>query len=148
MAPPGGHTTQCLRPGGQFSGGHGPTVDARPGGSGHLAGHEEKREPDPQPQPTNRPPGGSIPPTRVFPGRGGIDNVYGPAGRIYSPTTAGLDTKRREPGSKLLPSRREPAHRAPRHHSPSTGPSTIQRPTLILTDNHNGYTQTIIRVLR
>lgn len=84
----------------------------------------------------------------AFPGRGGIDNVYGPAGRIYSPTTAGLDTKRREPGSKLLPSRREPAHRAPRHHSPSTGPSTIQRPTLILTDNHNGYTQTIIRVLR
>ena len=84
----------------------------------------------------------------VFPGRGGIDNVYGPTGRTHDPTTTGLDTKKREPGSKLLPSRREPAHRAPRHHSPSTGPSTIQRPTLILTDNHNGYTQTIIRVLR
>ena len=84
----------------------------------------------------------------VFPSRGGIDNVYGPAGRIYSPTTAGLDAKRGEPGSQLLPSRREPADRAPRHHAPSTGPSTIQCPTPILTDNLNGYTQTIIRVLR
>ena len=85
---------------------------------------------------------------RVFPGRRGIDNVYGPTGRTHHPTTAGLDTKRREPGSKLLPSRREPAHRAPRHHEPSAGPSTIQYPTPMLTDNHNGYTQTIIRVLR
>mgnify|MGYP001688207377 FL=1 len=84
----------------------------------------------------------------ILPGRGGIDNVYGPAGRIYSPTTAGLDAKRGEPGSQLLPSRREPADRAPRHHAPSTGPSTIQCPTPILTDNLNGYTQTIIRVLR
>ena len=43
------------------------------------------------------------PPRRagVFPSRGGIDNVYGPAGRIYSPTTAGPDAKKREPGSKL-----------------------------------------------
>ena len=84
----------------------------------------------------------------VFPSRGGIDNVYGPAGRIHSPTTAGPDAKRREPGSKLLPSRREPAHRAPRHRTSSTEPSAIQRPTTILTDNHNGYTQTITRVLR
>ena len=44
----------------------------------------------------------------ILPGRGGIDNVYGPTGRIYSPTTAGLDAKRREPSSKLLPSRRGP----------------------------------------
>ena len=90
------------------------------------------------------------PPRRadVFAGPGGIDNVYGPAGRIYSPTTAGPDAKRREPGSKLLPSRREPAHRAPQHHSPSTESSTIQRPIPILTDNYNGYTQTITRVLR
>lgn len=67
------------------------------------------------------------PPRRagVFPSRGGIDNVYGPAGRIYSPTTAGPDAKKREPGSKLLPSPREPAHRAPRHHLPSTESSTI-----------------------
>ena len=90
------------------------------------------------------------PPRRagVFPSRGGIDNVYGPAGRIHSPTTAGPDAKRREPGSKLLPSRREPAHRAPRHRTSSTEPSAIQRPTTILTDNHNGYTQTVTRVLR
>ena len=84
----------------------------------------------------------------ILPGRRGIDNVYGSAGRIYSPTTAGLYAKRREPGPKLLPSRRGPADRAPRHHAPSTEPSTIQRPTPILTDSHNGYTQTIIRVLR
>ena len=79
---------------------------------------------------------------------GGIDNVYGPAGRIYSPPTAELDAKRGEPGSKLLPSPRGPADRAPRHHAPSTAPSTIQCPTPILTGNHNGYTQTITRVLR
>ena len=81
-------------------------------------------------------------------GRGGIDVVYTPAGRIYSPTTAGLDAKRREPGSKLLPSRRGPGDRAPRHHAPSIESNTIHRPTPILTDNLNGYTQTIIRVLR
>ena len=84
----------------------------------------------------------------MFPGRGGIDNVYGPAGRIYSPTTAELDGERREPGSNPYPAPAGPPRRAPEHHSPSTEPSTIHRPTPILTDNHNGYTQTIIRVLR
>ena len=90
------------------------------------------------------------PPRRagVFPGSGGIDNVYSPAGRIHGPTTAGPDAKREEPGSLLLPSRHEPAHRTPEHHEPSTALSTIQRPTPIPTDNHNGYTQTITRVLR
>lgn len=83
-----------------------------------------------------------------FPGRGGIDNVYGPAGRIYSTTTAELDGKRREPGSNPYPAPAGPPRRAPEHHSPSTEPSTIHRPTPILTDNHNGYTQTIRRVLR
>ena len=79
---------------------------------------------------------------------GGIDNVYGPAGRIYSTTTAELDGKRREPGSNPYPAPAGPPRRAPEHHSPSTEPSTFHRPTPILTDNHNGYTQTIRRVLR
>ena len=119
-----------------------------PGCTSHLAGHEEKREPDPQPRPPR-----AVPPTQpepragMFPGRGGIDNVYGPAGRIYSTTTADLDAKRREPGSNPYAAPAGPPRRAPEHHSPSTEPSTIHRPTPILTNNHNGYTQTIIRVL-
>ena len=66
----------------------------------------------------------------ILPGRRGIDNVYGSAGRIYSPTTAGLYAKRREPGPKLLPSPRGPAppsarasltfHRTKHNPSPHT----------------------------
>ena len=80
MAPPGEHTTQCPRPGGQFSGGHGPTVDARPGGSGHLAGHEEKRGPDPQPNPAAPEPRRPHLPRRaaVFPRRGGYRQCLWP----------------------------------------------------------------------
>ena len=33
----------------------------------------------------------------ILPGRRGIDNVYGSAGRIYSPTTAGLYANKHNP---------------------------------------------------
>ena len=98
MAPPGEHTTRR-------------TVLRRPRAPAAPAiWPDTKRGEDParNPDPRARPQGGSILPTRVFPGPGDIDNVYGPAGRTHSSTTAGLDAKRREPDSKLLPSPREP----------------------------------------
>ena len=88
------------------------------------------------------PPGGRVPGPR------GYRQRLWPCRANIQPDDRRAGREEGEPGSKLLPSRREPADRAPRHHAPSTGPSTIQCPTLILTDNHNGYTQTITRVLR
>ena len=122
--------------------------------SGRTRREERTRPTTPPPPGRFRPPspnpGRPHPPRRagMFPGRGGIDNVYGPAGRTHSTKTAELDGKRREPGSNPYPAPAGPPRRAPEHHSPSTEPSTIHRPTPILTDNHNGYTQTIRRVLR